>query len=90
MRSADSPRTHDRYDSQGAKFLKVDLAQSSSQKRFDFRNSQNYPSTTFPGTSYSQIVVAIFPEEPFCTPTGVKTTGTFGCKNIWNSIIDVK
>ena len=55
--------------SQGARCLKIDLAQSSSQKRFDFRNSYNYPSTTFLGTSYSQIVVAVFQEESFCTPT---------------------
>ena len=55
--------------SQGARFLKIDLAQLSSQKRFHFRNSENYPSTTFLGTSYSQIVVAVFQEEPFCTPT---------------------
>ena len=27
------------YTSQGARFLKIDLAQLSSQKRFDFRNS---------------------------------------------------
>ena len=27
------------YISQGARFLKIDLAQLSSQKRFDFRNS---------------------------------------------------
>ena len=46
--------------SQGARFLKIDLAQLSSQKRFDFRNSKNYSSTTFLGTSYSQIVVAVF------------------------------
>ena len=56
-------------NSQGARFLKIDLAQLSSQKRFDFRNSYNYPSTTFLGTSYSQIVVAVFQEESFCTPT---------------------
>ena len=55
--------------SQGARFLKTDLEQLSSQKRFDFRNSSNYPSTTFLGTSYSQIVVAVFQEESFCTPT---------------------
>ena len=55
-------------DSQGTKFLKIDLAQLSSQKRFDFINSKNYPSTTFLGMSYSQIVVAVFQEEPFCTP----------------------
>ena len=55
--------------SQGARFLKIDLAQLSSQKRVDFRNSKNYPSTTFLGTSYSQIVVAVFQEESFCTPT---------------------
>ena len=55
--------------SQGARFLKNDLAQLSSQKRFDFRNSKNHPSTTFLGTSYSQIVVAVFQEELFCTPT---------------------
>ena len=55
--------------SQGAKYLKIDLAQLSSQKKFDFRNSLNFPSTTFLGTSYSQIVVAVFQEEPFCTPT---------------------
>ena len=54
--------------SQGARFLKIDLAQLSSKKRFDFRNSYYYPSTTFLGTSYSQIVVAVFQEEPFCTP----------------------
>ena len=58
-----------RSSSQGARFLKIDLAQLSSQKMFDFRNSQNYPSTTFPGTSYSQIVVAVFKEESFCNPT---------------------
>ena len=55
--------------SQGAKFLKIDLAQLSSQKRFDFRNSLKCLSTTFLGTSYSQIVVAVFKEEPLCTPT---------------------
>ena len=55
--------------SQGARFLKIDLAQLSSQKRFDFRNSYNYPFTTFLGTSYSQIVVAVFQEESFCTST---------------------
>ena len=55
--------------SQGARFLKIDLAQLSSQKRFDFRNSKTYPSTTFLGTSYSQIVVAVFQKESFCTPT---------------------
>ena len=54
--------------SQGARYLKIDLAQLSSQKRFDFRNSKNYPSSTFLGTSYSQIVVAVFQEESFCTP----------------------
>ena len=55
--------------SQGARFLKIDLAQLSSQKRFDFRNSYNYPSLTFLGTSYSRIVVAVFQEESFGTPT---------------------
>ena len=59
------------YNSQGARFLKIDLAQLCSQKRFDFRNSKNYPSTTFLGTSYSQIVVAVFQEESFCTPTPI-------------------
>ena len=56
-------------NSQGARFLKIDLAQLSSQKRFDIRNGENYPSTKFLGTSYSQIVVAVFKEESFCTPT---------------------
>ena len=52
-------------NSQGARFLKIDLAQLSSQKRFDFRNSYYYPSTTFLGTSYSQIVAAVFKS---CSP----------------------
>ena len=56
-------------NSQGAKFLKLDLAQFSIQIRFDFLNSQNYPYTTFLGTSYSQLVVVVFREESFCTPT---------------------
>ena len=55
--------------SQGARILKIDLTQLSSQKKFDFRNSKNNPSTTFLGTSHSQIVVAVFQEESFCTPT---------------------
>ena len=55
--------------SQDARFLKIDLAQFSSQKRLDFKNSKNHPSTTFLGTSYSQIVEAVFQEESFCTPS---------------------
>ena len=55
--------------SQGARFLKIDLAQLCNQKRFDFGNIQNHPSTTFLGTSYSQILIAVFQEESFCTPT---------------------
>ena len=58
-----------RNNSQGARFLKIDLAQLSRQKRFDFRNSKNYTSTTFLGTSYSQIVVEVFQEKSFCTPS---------------------
>ena len=61
--------TYNDDTNQGARFLKIDLAQLSSQKRFDFKNSKNYPSTLFLGTSYSQIVVAVFQEESLCTPT---------------------
>ena len=57
-----------RWCSQGAKFLKIDLAQFSNQKRFDIRNSKNYYSTTFLGTSYSQSVVAVFRRSRFVHP----------------------
>ena len=68
IRNFEPPKIARAY-SQGARFLKIDLAQLCSQKRFDFGNSSDHPSTTFLGTSYSQIVVAVFKEESFCTPT---------------------
>ena len=46
--------------SQGAKNLKIRSAQLTRQKRFDCIDDKNHPSTTFLGTSYGQIVVAIF------------------------------
>ena len=55
--------------SQGARNLKIRFAQLTCQKRFDCIDDKNYPSTTFLGTSYGQIVVAIFQEQAFCTTT---------------------
>ena len=49
-------------NSQGAKYLKIRLAQFSCQKRFDFI-SYDYPSTKFLDTFYSHIVVAVFQED---------------------------
>ena len=40
--------------------FKIRSAQLTRQKRFDCIDDKNYPSTTFLGTSYGQIVVAIF------------------------------
>ena len=55
--------------SQGARNLKIRSAQLTRQKRFDCIDDKNYPFTTFLGTSYGQIVVAIFQEQAFCTTT---------------------
>ena len=55
--------------SQGARNLKIRSAQLNRQKRFDCIDDKNYPSTTFLGTSYGQIVVAIFWEQAFYTTT---------------------
>ena len=46
--------------SQGARNLKIRSAQLTRQKMFDCVDDKNYPSTTFLGTSYGQIMVAIF------------------------------
>ena len=56
-------------NSQGARNLKIRSAQLTRQKRFDCIDDKNYPSTTFLGTSYGQIVVAIFREQAFYTTT---------------------
>ena len=53
--------------SQGARNFKIRSAQLTRQKRFGCIGDKNYPSTTFLGTSYGQIVVAIFHEQAFCT-----------------------
>ena len=41
----------------------------SARKKFDCIGDKKYPSTTFLGKLYSQIVVAIFQEQAFCTLT---------------------
>ena len=56
-------------NSQGARNLKIRSAQLTRQKRFECIDDKNYPSTTFLGTSYGQIVVVIFQEQAFCTTT---------------------
>ena len=57
------------FNSQGARNLKIRSAQLTRQKRFDCIDDKNYPSTTFLGTSYDQIVVAIIQEQVFSTIT---------------------
>ena len=82
LKIVDSPKTEHRktclcnaypllphfYNSQGARNLKIRSAQLTRQKRFDCIYDKNYPSTTFLGTSYGQIVVAILGSKRFIQP----------------------